>query len=88
LVHFEGPVGDGDDLSLKIDNVNFRVPGFEIINSFLGEVDRDVVVTVGNKEVWIGFLNEAFDSLGSLGRREFGEVSTVFEHGGDELFEG
>ena len=66
--HFEGPVGDGNDSSFKVGNVDVRVLGFEVINSFLGEIDGNVVIVVGNKEVWEGFLNISFNSLGSLGR--------------------
>ena len=66
MVHFEGPVGNGDDSSLKIGNVDIRVLGFEIINGFLGEVDSNVVEAIGNKEVWEGFFNIALD--GFMGR--------------------
>jgi len=88
LVHFERPVGNGDDSSLKIGDVSIRVLGFEIINGFLGEVDSNVMVVIGNKEMWEGFLDIAFDSLGSLGLSELGEVSSVSDHLGNELFEG
>jgi hypothetical protein len=69
LVHFERPVGNGDDSSLKIGDVSIGVLGFEIINGFLGEVNSNVVEVIGNKEVWEGFLNIALDSFASHGRR-------------------
>jgi len=54
---------DDDNSGSEVGDVEVGVLGVELINGLLGEVAGNVEVSIGNEEVWEGFLNVALDVL-------------------------
>jgi len=88
FVDLKVPRSDDNNLLFKICDVNVCEFGLEIVNCFSGEIARDKEETIGDEEMREGFLDEALDLLlRLLVLEELGEVSTILDDLGVELFE-
>ena len=84
--HFQTPVVEDDHFLFQIHDGHVGVLLLELRNGVLCEVGLHEEVLISDEEVRVSFFDEALDGLLEVGA-DLGEVSSLVEHLGVELFE-
>jgi hypothetical protein len=87
LAELEAPLGDHDNLGLKVLPVGVGELALELSGGSWGEVSWHVEVRVGHEEVWAGLLDEDLQVLLAHVSWDLGLVATSLDHLGVKFLE-